>query len=198
MTSRPSSCHFPDFVESGLDRLTARQLLEPTTESLKAAASDMYDDLKELEGEVADKAEAYLEEMFPGIAHESEEQDEELAVEEAVDQDFLDASKPLEHADETEPVAEVNPSTVKGGHHRNGTHHRRPGHKNKHKHNSTHGNDTETPVFEPERYFTEPLITGLLVTFLVFIPLIAMGIAALSSIQVRLGCGFGNDLRVGY
>jgi len=155
----------------------------------------MYDDLKELEGEVADKAEAYLEEMFPGIAHESEEQDEkdeELAVEEAVDQDFLDASKPLEHADETETVGEATPSIAKGGHHRNGTHHRRPGHKNKHKHNSTHGNDTETPVFEPERYFTEPLITGLLVTFLVFIPLIAMGIAALSSIQVRWVCRVAN------
>ena len=155
----------------------------------------MYDDLKELEGEVADKAEAYLEEMFPGIAHDSDEhdeQDEELAVEEAVDQDFLDASKPLEHADETEPVAEAVPSIAKGGHHRNGTHHSRPGHKHKHKHNSTHGNDTETPVFEPERYFTEPLITGLLVTFLVFIPLIAMGIAALSSIQVRSVCSFGK------
>jgi hypothetical protein len=172
-------------------------LIEPTTESLKAAASDIYGDLKDMEDQVADKAEAYLEDMFPGIAEDVEKQQDE-ADQKAIDEEVLDDSKPLEHIGETESavrpaetVLELAPESVKGGHHsgthRNGTHHRRPGHKNKHKHNSTHGhNDTDTPVFEPERYFTEPLITSLLVSFLVFIPLIGLGIAALSSIQVSM------------
>jgi hypothetical protein len=160
--------------------------LEPTTESLKDAAANVYDDLKEIGGDFADQAEEYLEELFPGVA-DAEGKDEDAA---RIEEDVLDSSKPLEHADDDalkEQPAIVTtqvPAFVKGhGHHKNknGTHHRPS-----HKHNSTHGNDTDAPIFEPERYFTEPLITGLLVSFLIFIPLIAMGIAALSSIQVSV------------
>ena len=148
----------------------------------------MYDDLKEIGGDFADQAEEYLEELFPGVA---DDEDEDVA---KIEEDVLDTSKPLEHADGDDDGEQDQPAIVTAttqvpafakehghGHHKakNGSH-RRPSHK----HNSTHGNDTDTPVFEPERYFTEPLITGLLVSFLVFIPLVAMGIAALSSIQV--------------
>ncbi|KAH8090557.1 hypothetical protein HD553DRAFT_8644 [Filobasidium floriforme] len=173
----------------------ARQLMEPSTESLKDAAANVYDDLKEIGGDFADQAEEYLEELFPGVAEADAEDKDEDSDAARVEEDVLDSSKPLEHVDDDDDAVNRHPAIVtttttqipefaKGhGHHKNknGTHHR-PGHKNKH--NSTHGNDTDAPVFEPERYFTEPIITGLLVSFLVFIPLVAMGIAALSSIQV--------------
>jgi hypothetical protein len=171
--------------------------MEPTTESLKDAAANVYDDLKETGGDFADQAEEYLEELFPGVAEDDVEDKDEDSDAARLEEDVLDSSKPLEHVDDDDDDDAVNshpaivtttttqiPEFAKGhGHHKNknGTHHR-PGHKNKH--NSTHGNDTDAPVFEPERYFTEPIITGLLVSFLIFIPLVAMGIAALSSIQV--------------
>lgn len=172
---------------------TARQLLEPTTENLKAAASNVYDDLKEIGGDYAEQAEEYMEELFPEILEEEKETEkEELA---KIKEEILDDSKPLEHLDdEVKPVIASTqvPEFAKGhGHHnnKNGTH-RRPTHG--HKHNSTHGNDTDGPVFQPERYFTEPIITGLLVSFLIFIPLVGMGIMALSSIQVRSSARTGR------
>jgi hypothetical protein len=169
--------------------------MEPTTESLKDAAANVYDDLKEIGGDFADQAEEYLEELFPGVAQADTEDKDEDSDAARVEEDVLDSSKPLEHVDDDADAVNRQPAIVtttttqipefakSHGHHKNknGTHHR-PGHNNKH--NSTHGNDTDAPVFEPERYFTEPIITGLLVSFLIFIPLVAMGIAALSSIQV--------------
>lgn len=129
-------------------------MVEPSSETLQGAASDLYDDLKQTGAGYVDETEEFLEEYFPEIFGSTDE-------------------------DEVDPFgepAELTLERVKGkGKNKGG------------KHGPVKGNGTEPDSpdhLSPFGIFSEPLITSLLVTFVVFVPLVGFGIMAMSSIQV--------------
>lgn len=141
-----------------------RQLLSPSEESLSEMLEEVFEQAEEEESEVTE----YLEEVFPDLFG-----DEEF---EAEGQD----AKPLKHKNKNKNK------------NKNGTHSDPDPNDNadgyydlvKNNRNSTN-NGTRGPLLEHAQILSTPVITSLLISFGILLPILAIGVYSLAGIQVR-------------
>lgn len=141
-----------------------RQLVEPSEESLSELLEEVLEQAELEEAQVAE----YLEEVFPDLFDEGVEFDQE-------DQDDID-SKPLKHKNKN----------------KNGTHSKPDEEDNSDgyydlvkAHRNSTNNGTQGPLFEHARILSTPVITALLISFGILLPILFVGVYSLAGIQVR-------------
>ncbi|KAJ9112547.1 hypothetical protein QFC19_000563 [Naganishia cerealis] len=146
-----------------------RQLIEPTSESV----ADAWEELLEEAEQEEEEALAYLEEGFPDLFGSADESDD------AADDEALSEPKLLKHKNKNK--------------HKNGTHSDPDADKDnsdgyydliKAHDNSTNKNGTRGPLFEHATILSTPVITSLLISFGILLPILFFGVYTLASIQV--------------
>ncbi|KAJ9123211.1 hypothetical protein QFC22_001405 [Naganishia vaughanmartiniae] len=141
-----------------------RQLVEPTSESVE----DVWEELMEEAEEEEAEALAYLEEGFPDLFGS----EEDFA---GSDEEELDDAKVLKHKNKNK--------------NKNGTDEAKDNSDGyydliKAHGNSTHNNGTRGPLLEHATILSTPVITALLISFFILLPILAFGVYALAGIQV--------------
>jgi hypothetical protein len=141
-----------------------RQLVEPSTESVEDVWEELLEEAQEEEAEAL----AYLEEGFPDLFGSEEDftgADEEL-----------DDAKVLKHKNKNK--------------NKNGTDDEEKDNSDgyydlvKAHGNSTHNNGTRGPLLEHATILSTPVITALLISFFILLPILFFGVYALAGIQV--------------
>jgi hypothetical protein len=138
-----------------------RQLVSPSEESLSEMLEEVLEQAEEEESQVTE----YLEEVFPDLFG-----DEEFEVE--------GDAKPLKHKNKNK--------------HKNGTHSDPDPNDNADgyydlvkNHRNTTNNGTRSPLLEHAQILSTPVITSLLISFGILLPILAVGVYSLAGIQVR-------------
>ncbi|KAJ9107544.1 hypothetical protein QFC21_001002 [Naganishia friedmannii] len=149
---------------SSASALLKRQLVEPSTENVEDVWEELLEEAREEEAEAL----AYLEEGFPDLFGSEEDfaglQDEEL-----------DDAKVLKHKNKNKNKN----GTEEGKDNSDGYYDLVRAHGN-----STHNNGTRGPLLEHATILSTPVITALLISFFILLPILAFGVYALAGIQV--------------
>ncbi len=159
---------------TGSPALNKRQMLAPDEEMLEEGAAELLWD-EEYAEEMSEDVDALLDEMLGDEADEGA----------TYDYDFDDASGAGDWDEAEDPAVWDNADGYYDllASKKNGSH---------------AGDGTRGPLLEHAQIFTTPIITALLVTFGIFIPVLGLGVSALAGIQVGLGARWtGPDGQAG-
>lgn len=146
-----------------------RQLMSPSEETLSEMLEEVLEQAEEEEAEVSE----YLQEVFPDLFGDDE-----------FDAESED-TKPLKHKNKNK--------------HKNGTHSDPDPSDNadgyydlvKNHRNSTN-NGTRGPLFEHAQILSAPVVTALLISFGILLPILAIGVYSLAGIQVSIDGKYGT------